>query len=57
MQIAPSELRQMSLWQFAAMVDGWNKANAPAGDKGDGLKPEDEEQLSRYIDQKPIWVN
>jgi hypothetical protein len=56
MQIAPSELNAMSLWEFAAMVQGWNKANAPAGTPEE-LKPEDEDGLSAFIDEKPIWVN
>jgi hypothetical protein len=56
MQIAPSELNAMSLWEFAAMVQGWNKANEPAGTPED-IKPEDEEGLFEFIEQKPIWVN
>jgi hypothetical protein len=27
MQIAPGELRKMSLWEFSAMIKGWNAAH------------------------------
>ena len=55
MQIAPSELVKMSLWEFAAMVQGWNKANAPS--EAEPLKEDDEEALFEFIQEKPIWVN
>jgi hypothetical protein len=56
MQIAPSELNAMSLWEFAAMVQGWNKANAPT-ETPEQVTPEDETSLGDFIDEKPIWVN
>lgn len=56
MQIAPSELRSLSLWQFAAMVSGWNEANK-SGDDSKALKPEDEEHLEQFIAQPSVWVH
>jgi hypothetical protein len=56
MQMAPSELVKLSLWEFAAMVQGWNKANSPSGD-AEPLKDEDEEALFEFIQEKPVWVN
>lgn len=56
MQIAPSELRGLSLWQFAAMTHGWNAANKPAGDS-DPLKPQEEDELERFISQPSVWMN
>lgn len=55
MQIAPSELQKLSLWEFAAMVKGWNKANAPA-EKSE-LEEETEDELFDFIEEKPVWVN
>lgn len=54
MQISPSEMRACSLWQWAAMVQGWNEANKPAQDES--LKPEEELSLANYIEQPPIWM-
>jgi len=56
MQMPPSEMLRLSLWEFAAMVHGWNKANAPA-DKPEPLDEETEEELFEFINEKPIWVN
>lgn len=56
MQIAPSELNKLSLWEFSAMVQGWNKANAPK-DKKDELNSDDQDELFEFIEQKPVWVN
>lgn len=56
MQIAPSELVKMSLWEFAAMIQGWNKANA-VNPEPDPLKEADEEALFKFIEEKPIWAN
>jgi hypothetical protein len=56
MQIAPSELRDMSLWEFAAMVKGWNQAHEPAK-SGSELTPEIEDELEAYINEPPIWMN
>lgn len=56
MQLAPSELNKLSLWEFAAMVQGWNKANAPA-DKSDELEDDEQDELFEFIEEKPIWVN
>jgi hypothetical protein len=56
MQLAPSEMLKLSLWEFSAMVQGWNKANAPA-DASKEIQPDDEEALSKFIDEKPIWMN
>lgn len=33
MGLAPSEVREMSLWQFFAVMDGWNRANDPEAAK------------------------
>lgn len=57
MQIAPSELKKLSLWEFAAMVEGWNKANAPAEKTGE-LTTEEEDELFEFIQETPpVWVN
>lgn len=56
MQIAPSELLKLSLWEFAAMVQGWNEANKPA-DKADNLNPNDEDSLFEFVQEPPVWVN
>jgi hypothetical protein len=55
MQIAPSELRAMSLWEFSAMVKGWNAAH----DTGPpALTPQEEEDLFDFINEPvPGMVN
>jgi hypothetical protein len=54
MQIAPSEVRNMSLWQYTALVQGWNKANEP---EHEPLTPDEEEELFELIEEeRPIWV-
>lgn len=55
MQIAPSELRSMSLWEFGAMVKGWNKQHTPSG--AEPLTAEAEDELGAFIDEPPIWMN
>lgn len=43
----------MSLWQFAACVDGYNKANSP-DDEMEPLSPEEfDDMLARHAD----WVS
>lgn len=33
MGFGPSEIRTWSLWEYSAVVDGWNKAHEPAESK------------------------
>lgn len=56
MQIAPSELLKLSLWEFSAMVQGWNKANKPTA-KEEDLKSDDEDRLFEFIQEEPLWIN
>jgi hypothetical protein len=53
MQIAPSELREMSLWELSAMIKGWNEAHKP----DDKLTPQVEDELFAYIQEPPVWMN
>jgi hypothetical protein len=55
MQVAPSEMLECSLWEWAAMVDGWNKANS--SEESDPLKPEEEDELEHFISQPSVWMN
>jgi hypothetical protein len=57
MHVSPSELRGMSLWEFTAMVKGWNKQHTPSGATAAPLAPDVEEELGEFIDEPPIWMN
>ena len=41
----------MSLWEFAAAVGGYNKANRT----DEGITSEEAQALAEWVDAPPIW--
>lgn len=48
MGFAPSDVSRMSLWEFSAAVDAYNRAHG--GDTDAGLQADDLDALSRLLD-------
>lgn len=51
MGLPPSEVRNMSLWQFSAVIEGWNRAQDPESAKR--LTDEEADELFAMIDETP----
>jgi len=51
MGFTPQEVGQMSVWQYAAAVDGFNRANAADG--GNKLTDAEKAELSEWILSTP----
>lgn len=41
----------MSLWQFGAFIEGWNRHHSPDEDKGVPLSDEEAAELGSWLDQ------
>lgn len=46
----------MSLWQFAAAMDGYRKAHS-SDDEGGDLSSDELKNLSDFVDRPPVWVH
>jgi len=56
MGFSPQQVRRMSIWQWVAVVDGWNKSQQ--GDEPDRTVTEVEAQkLFASLDERPLWEN
>lgn len=51
MGFAPSQVGEMSLWQFAATVDGYNRANTPEKDGMPQLSDQEFDDIARLLDE------
>lgn len=56
MQMPISEIRNLSLWQYTAVVQGWNEANKTEGEN-EPLSEEEELALFKALEEPPIWLN
>ncbi len=50
----PSEIRAMSLWQFAACVNGWNDAQKTQEERDRELDEDDADALWAVLDAPPM---
>lgn len=53
--LPPSEIRAMSLWQFAACVSGWNDAQKSPEERDKELDEDDADALWAVLDAPPMW--
>ena len=45
MGFTPAQVKDLSMWEFSAAIDGWTEANAP---------PEDDKKLT-VADRDELW--
>lgn len=55
MGIPPDVIRGMSLWQYKAAVQGWNKANGGEGG-GSALDEREADEIASWLDEPPVWA-
>lgn len=55
MGFTPAEVDAMSLWQFAAAVDGWNRAQGHGGPRG--MTDEEFKRAVEAIDSTPAVMH
>lgn len=53
--LPPSEVRAMSLWQFAACVHGWNMAQMSEDERNKMLDDDEADAIWDMLDIAPIW--
>lgn len=51
----PSEVRAMSLWQFAACVAGWNDAQKSQDERDRELDDDEADTIFDMLDAPPVW--
>lgn len=51
MGMSAEQVGETSLWQHAAQVEGYNKANTPADAKSSKLTDEQFEEISQMLDE------
>lgn len=51
-----TEVGRMSLWEYAASVEGWNRAQSPE-ELPDKLSASEADALAGLLDEPPVWAN
>ena len=57
MGMAPDSVRRMSLFQFGAVVEGWNKAHGGGDAEGPVLTDREADEIGARLNAPPVWVH
>lgn len=53
MGFTAQQVDEMSLWEFGAAVDGWNRANGADEGSGGALSSKEKDELWDWLQQQP----